>query len=73
MIEVEGVQLEHGDALFTFNGLLEIVKTTSDPSAAGKTFAFEVGPADGSEDARIVNVTMGKEPDENGSYVGEAV
>lgn len=69
-VTVGNVQLEKGDALFTFTGYLEITKVTKDVNAAGRTFSFTVTPESG--DARTVNVTVGETADDAGNYTGTA-
>lgn len=63
---------ELGRAVFTFDGLLEITKQSSDPDAAGRTFAIDVTSADDPGESRTVLVTVGEEPGEDGLYRGKA-
>lgn len=64
------IALEAGDALFTFSGRITITKRTTDPKAAGQTFAFTVRAADGTE-SRTVSVTVG-DTASNGVFSGMA-
>ncbi|MDM8246178.1 hypothetical protein QUW40_06140 [Collinsella tanakaei] len=54
---VDGVELQAGDALFTFKGYLSITKASSDAMAAGRTFTFTV-KEEGTSDSRKVNITL---------------
>ncbi len=68
--EVSGVKLEKGDAIFTFNGMLEITKTSNDEEAAGQTFTFKVTSADKTM-SQTVLITLPNEPDD-GAYTASA-
>lgn len=68
--EVSGVNLDRGDAIFTFNGMLEITKTSSDEEAAGQTFTFKVTSADKTM-SQTVLITLPDEPT-NGAYTASA-
>lgn len=57
---VDGVNLIAGDALFKFSGRITITKTSTDASAAGRTFLFTVKDESGIE-ARTVTLQL---PDE---------
>ena len=71
-LAVEDETMRVGKAVFTFDGLLEITKQSSDPDAAGRTFAIDVTSADDPGKSRTVLATVGDEPDANGVYSGRA-
>lgn len=60
-----------GDALFMFDGALTIAKTTDDPQAAGKAFAFTVQDR-ASGEVRTMLVTCDDVPSSEGMYTGRA-
>lgn len=73
--ETEAVEDETqwvGRAVFTFDGLLEITKQSSDPDAAGRIFAIDVTSEDDPGESRTVLVTVDDELDANGIYSGKA-
>lgn len=64
---VNDVQLEAGDALFTFSGRISITKRTTDAKAVGQSFTFTVAGPDNI--SRKVSVTVGEQAS-GGYYSG---
>lgn len=65
---VSGVTLQKGDAIFTFKGLLQITKTSSDENAAGRTFSFIVESEDKSEKQTVMVTLPTTDADGSGNY-----